>query len=127
VTDITDTGKLTIQNRERLNRHGDDIRDLKADVDVLLKIDRKLDEKFFSRFEELYKYIVIGNGESSLKHWRREVDNERQVHALKEKNRENAETLRQNEVKAERRKWIDRILLFVLGMGTDYARRLLGL
>lgn len=75
---------------------------------LLSGIDKKLSDDFFERNEKMYEYVIVGNGVTSLKQWRAEIDKERAERKAVE-----------SDVKAERRKWIFYIVTFSAGVATN--------
>ena len=109
--DETDT--QAIKNRERLNRHSEKLNDLyKTQTEynkMLRSIDKKLSDEFFANMNEMYRYMMVGNGEVSLKVWRREMEAERKLRGAQ-----------MTEAKIERRKWIYGLVIFSLGVVVNY-------
>lgn len=71
---------------------------------LLAGIDKKLSDDFFGQVDKLYEYVIVGNGVTSLKQWRAEIDKERAERAVLV-----------DDVKNERRKWLFYIVTFSSG------------
>ena len=94
------------------NRHSKEIAALEQQqieqFKIISSIDKKLSYEFFNKVNDLYDYVVVGNGVPSLKAWRQEVDKERG------ERKEGDEDGR-----SERRRWLYGIFIFSLGVATN--------
>jgi hypothetical protein len=100
---------MTDTNTRRLNRHSKQLTAIEGQqieyYKILSGIDKKLSNEFFEKVEAVYEYVIIGNGVTSLKTWRNEIDNERK------ENKEN-----QVDKLTERRKWVYGVTIFCAGV-----------
>lgn len=71
---------------------------------VLTGIDKKLSNEFFDKNEKVYKLLFEGNGITSMRQWRAEIDKERAQKAAID-----------SDIKIERRKWMFYIITFSSG------------
>ena len=71
---------------------------------ILSGIDKKLSDEFFNKNEKVYEFLFEGNGVTSMKQWRAEIDKERATRSAID-----------NDIKQERRKWIFYMVTFALG------------
>jgi len=99
---------MATATEKRVNEHSKQIaiiQEQQIEYYRLLKsINEKLSPDFFGKVEAMYEYVITGNGVTSLKTWRNEIDRERQD--FKE-NRTDALT--------ERRKWFYGVTMFSAG------------
>lgn len=75
------TPSLSAINK-RLNQHSKKIAVIEQQQQeqhkLLTSIDKKLSPEYFEQVKMLYEYVIVGNGQPSLKSWRNEIDKERQ-------------------------------------------------
>ena len=86
---------------------------------LLMQIDKKLSPDFFTKVEAMYEFVIVGNGVSSLKSWRNEVDGKLEGIQTRNTTRDAEETSKEKDLKAERRKWIYGLVIFSLGVLTN--------